>query len=193
MVEAPAHQQADSPAAPRVGPLPLFPVATHKFIVLSICTFGIYELYWSYQTWKRLSSASEENMSPFWRAVFAPLWGFSLFKRIRASALSAGVPVDWSSGTLATFYLVLNLTQGLPAPWWLLSFTTVSPMIPVLQAAQRVNEHQARVNEHQAALSTEGLNDNYTRANVATIVIGGLYLILTVIGTSIGTSIPYPG
>jgi len=174
--EAPAPQQADAPVASRAGALPLFPVATRKFIVLSICTFGIYELYWCYQNWKRLKAASGENLSPFWRAFFAPLWGFSLFKRIRAAAVSAGVPVDWSSGALATFYLVLDMTWRLPDPWWLISFGTLIPMISVQQAAQRVNERHV-------ALNTEGRNDNYSTANIATIVIGGLFLILVVIGT----------
>jgi len=178
MVAARAPQQVDAPAAPGVGPPPLFPVATHKFIVLSICTFSIYELYWCYQNWKRLKSASGENLSPFWRAFFAPLWGFSLFKRVHAAATSAGVSVDWSSGALATFYLVLHMTWRLPDPWWLISFATLITMIPVQQAAQRVNERHA-------GLSTEGRNDNYSTANVATIVIGGLFLILALIGTFI--------
>lgn len=174
--EAPAPQQADAAVASRVGALPLFPVATHKFIVLSISTFNIYALYWCYQNWKRLKAASGENLSPFWRAFFAPLWGFSLFKRMRAAAVSAGVPVEWSSETLAAFYLGLNMTWRLPDPWWWISFGALISIIPVQQAAQRVNERYA-------ALNTEGRNDNYSTANVATIVIGGLLLILAVIGT----------
>jgi len=43
--------------------LPLFPVATHKFIVLSICTLGIYELYWCYQNWKRIKAASRPHQA----------------------------------------------------------------------------------------------------------------------------------
>jgi hypothetical protein len=121
MVAAPIQQHTEAQATLGTGPLPLFPVATHKFIVLSICTFGIYELYWCYQNWKRLKTSSGENLSPFWRAFFAPLWGFSLFKRIRAEAVSAGVPVEWNSGVLATFYLVLTITWRLPDPWWLIS------------------------------------------------------------------------
>lgn len=178
MAEVPGPQQADAPVASRVNALPLFPVATHKFIVLSISTFSIYELYWCYKNWKRLKTVSGENLSPFWRAFFAPLWGFSLFKRIRAAAVSAGVPIDWSSGALATFYLILHMTLRLPDPWWLISFGTVIPMIPVQQAAQRVNERHA-------AMNTEVRNDNYSTANVATIVIGGSLLILAVIGTFI--------
>jgi hypothetical protein len=36
--------------------------------------------------------------------------GFSLFRRIADSAMSAGVPVDWSSQALAMLFLVLKQT-----------------------------------------------------------------------------------
>lgn len=187
---APAHSDAATPpvagSGPPVHPLgqtsatpatfPLFPVATHKFIILSICSFSIYELYWCYQNWKRLKSASGESLRPFWRAFFAPLWGFSLFRRVRDLATSQGVDTGWSPGVLGTFYLVLSVMWRLPDPWWLISFASLVPMIPVQQAAQRVNELHA-------GSAAEGRNDNYTTANVATIVIGGLLLVLGVVGT----------
>lgn len=46
------HSQVQVQAEPSSSAvtLPLFPVATHKFIILSICSFSIYELYWCYQT-----------------------------------------------------------------------------------------------------------------------------------------------
>ncbi len=156
--------------------LPLFPVATHKFVVMSLCTFGIYELYWCYQHWDRIRVASGESMRPIWRAIFAPLWAFSLFRRIRYVAHSAGVPAGWSAGALAGCYLVLNIMWRLPDPWWLISFASVLPMIPVQRTAQRVNELHV-------TNSTEGRNDRYSAANVTMIVIGGLILALSVIGT----------
>ena len=52
---------------------PYFPVATHKFVVLSICTLGLYDLYWFYQNWQRVRRRTREDLSPFWRAAFAPL------------------------------------------------------------------------------------------------------------------------
>lgn len=171
-----AYQGEPAPPEAVATPLPLFPVATHKFIVLSICSFGLYEVYWSYKNWKRLKEASGEELSPVWRAIFAPLWGFSLFKRIRDVASSAGVPVAWSPGVLATVYLILNIMWRLPDPWWLVSFATLIPMLPVQEAAQLTNERHAGV-------GTEGRNDSYSAANIALIVLGGLLVILTVIGT----------
>jgi hypothetical protein len=154
---------------------PLFPVATPKFIALSICTFGIYELYWCYENWKSVKSASGENISPFWRTFLAPIWVFSLYRKIRADALAAGVPVAWNYGVLGAFFLILQLTAVLPDPWWLISFAMFIPMIPVQQTAQRLNAlHFER--------GATGRNDNYSPANVATLVIGGLFLMLVLIG-----------
>lgn len=167
---------ADVAGAPGAVALPFFPVATHKFIILSMCTFTLYELYWSYQNWKRIKAASSENISPFWRAFFAPLWGFSLFKRIDASATSSGLDVWWSHGTLATVYLLLSILWRLPDPWWLISLASLLPMIPVQQTAQRVNERHA-------GPKTEARNQNYTAANIATIVFGGLFFVLAIVGT----------
>lgn len=157
------------------GSLPLFPVATHKFIVLSIFTLGLYELYWCYQNWKRLKSVSGQSLSPFWRALFAPFWVFSLFKRIHDEATSAGISVGWSSDALALAYFILDMTWRLPDPLWLLGFAAFVPMIPVQEAAQCVNGRCA-------AQSAEPRNDSYSVGNVATIMIGGLILVLVLIG-----------
>ena len=79
---------------------------------------------------------------------------------------------------MATGYLFLNIASSLSDPWWLISFASMVPMIPVQQAAQRINETSPR-------LATEGRNNNYSSANIATIVIGGLLLVLVVVGTVI--------
>jgi hypothetical protein len=150
--------------------------ATHKFIILSICSFSIYELYWCYQNWWRLKRVSRESLNPFWRAFFAPLWGFSLFGRIRALADSEGVTTNWSAGVLGTFYLLLSVMWRLPDPWWWISFAALVPMVPVQQAAHRVNERYVGV-------ATEARNESYSTGNVATIVIGGLVLVLAIVGS----------
>jgi hypothetical protein len=154
---------------------PLFPVATHKFIILSICSFSMYELYWCYQNWRRLSDASREAISPFWRAFFAPLWGFSLFRQIQDLATSEGIVTRWNSTLLGTLYLVLSVLWRLPDPWWLVSFATFVPMMPVQRAAQRLNDHKLGV-------ATEDRNARYTGWNIAMIVGGGLLFVLALVG-----------
>jgi hypothetical protein len=151
-----------------------FPVATHKLVVLSICTFGFYELYWSYRNWQRIQEDSGETMSPFWRAVFATLWNFSLFGRIRDRVTQDGTPADWNPPFLATCYLLLYGLSQLPDPWWLISFATFLPLIPVQQATLRFNE-QNNVKED--------LNSDYSGINVAVIILGGILFSLAVVGS----------
>jgi hypothetical protein len=150
----------------------LFPVATHKFMVLSICTFGLYEMYWSYQNWLRLERP-KERISPLWRAIFAPIWSFALFGRIKERAGNDGIPVEWNPNILAAIYLVLALLFRLPDPWWLLVYLRFVPMIPVQQTAQRHNIRISFANTRNAS---------YTTRNVITIVVGGTLFVLAVVG-----------
>jgi hypothetical protein len=155
---------------------PLFPVATHKFIVLSLCTFGLYQFYWIYQNWKRLKRASGERLSPFWRVFFAPVWNFFLFRDIGDVAMEAGVPYGWSWHALALTWLVLSGLTQLPGPWGLIGFGSIAAIIPVQRTAQQVNDRYSQS-------AAESGNRSYGAANVAWILIGGLLLILSVIGT----------
>lgn len=164
---------------------PLFPVATHKFIVLSLVSFTAYTFYWFYQNLKRIKTSSRESLSPFWRTVFAPLWGFSLFSHIRTMAAAQAIAVDWSPGLLGTCFLVLNFLWELPDPWWWISLAVFGPVIPVQQTAQRVNDIYAKS-------VSEARNDTYSSGNIAMIVIGGLILVLAIVGSLMSDSKPLP-
>jgi hypothetical protein len=156
--------------------LPLFPVATHKLVVLSICSFSLYEVYWFYQQWKRVQTATGEIGWPLPRAIFAPLWAYPLFSRIRDLCLAEEVEMKWSAGVLAVSFFLLTVAYRLPDPWWLVSVASVIPVAVVQRSAQRVNAKHAAEN-------SEGMNTSYGPGNVATIVFGGLILLLAVIGT----------
>lgn len=155
--------------------LPLFPVGTSKFVVLSLVTFGIYELYWIYQNWTRIRRTSGEILSPFWRTFFAPVFAFSLFARIHAIAEEYGSPAEWNDIVLAALYFVLCLTALLPDPWLTISIAAFVPMLPVQKTAQRINAH------HPAS-ATEPPNTGYSTGNIVTIVGGCLVLVLLIMG-----------
>jgi hypothetical protein len=151
-----------------------FPVAPHKFIVLSVCTLNIYTLYWCYQNWWRIRERTGEQLSPFWRAFFAPVWAFSLFTRIDAQASQHGVTVSWSPTLLASGYLIMSGFVFLPDPWWLVNLACFFPFLPAVQTIRQSNEHE---------VATESRNEAYTGANVATILVGGIIVMLAVAGT----------
>ncbi len=156
---------------PEIVPFPFFPVSTVKFITLSLCTLGIYELYWCYKNWQRIRERSGESLSPFWRAFFAPLWSFSLFGRVRDYEGNARRP-GWSAGMLGTAYFALLLTWRLPDPWWLFSLVSFAAILPVLATTQGIN-HQAE--------ATENDNAKFSITNIIALVVGGLLLLLIVL------------
>ena len=179
----PLDTSPEPEAAPAVTPvasvpvrqeqLPFFSVATHKFVVMCIVTVGIYQYYWIYLQWRRIARTAFQPISPFWRTFFAPLWGFSLFWRIRTrSQLDGGHP-RWHAGVLGTAYLVLSLTWRLPEPWSLISLFGFLPLIPVQRTIEEINARQA---------AGDLPNRSYSGANVLGIIIGSGILALAVVG-----------
>src|SRR5258707_5832417 len=100
---------------------PQFAVSVGKFAVMSLCTFGFYELYWAYKHWDAQRRREEEHLSPFWRAFFAPLWGFSLLPRLQRITAEYGAPATWSGSALALAYFVFSSAWRLPDPCRLVS------------------------------------------------------------------------
>ena len=93
-------------------------------------------------------------------------------------AASENVAVSWSAGVLGTLYLVLSLLWRLPDPWWWLSFSALLALVPVQQTAQRINRLYVAEGERLE-------NHTYSKANIVTIVLGSLIVILAVVGTFI--------
>jgi hypothetical protein len=151
-----------------------FPVSNAKLVVLSLCSFGLYELYWLYRNWKLEKARTREDMWPFWRAFFGPLWAYSLFSRIRERATEASVPASYSSGGLAAAFFVLNVAWRLPDPFWLISFLTFVPLLPVRTVIADINRGQA---------PEAWTNSRFSLANVVLVVGGGILLVLAVIGS----------
>jgi hypothetical protein len=166
----------DTPPETDEHAYPLFQVPTDKFMALSICSFGVYTIFWTYQMWKRIADHEHEDISPFWRTFFAPIWNFWLFGDIRRLAAVEGIDAGWNPAALASLYILVTLMLRLPEPLSLLGFTSVLAYLPVQQTA-------ADLNDRFAATVTEPRNDRYGAAGIATVVIGGLLLLLVIVGT----------
>lgn len=154
---------------------PFFAVSLTKFVVMSICTFGIYELYWFYRNWLLIKERESLDIKPFWRAFFAYFYCVQCFTRIRSYAVRLELPISFSSaGLLATGWMVITLTWKLPDPYWLLTFLSFIPMLPVQALANCINQREA---------PTHFQNSRFTGWNIAMVIVGGLLVILAVIGT----------
>ena len=155
---------AGSPQTPN-----FFLVSPLKLIVMSVCTFGIYETYWFYRNWCAIKRFDQSNILPIWRAVLGQLFCYFLFRRIQATGRSCGISKSMGPGLLAVGWVLLTFLAWLPAPFGLVTLLAVLLLVPVQTA---VNEMNKTTNPQRDA------NSGFTVWNIAAIVIGGLILAL---------------
>jgi hypothetical protein len=153
---------------------PYFAVSLLKLIVMSICTFGIYELYWFYKNWKLIKDREGIDIAPFWRAFFAVFFCYQCFSRIRATAASLGLHQSLYAGPLAAGWIITNLLWKLPDQYWLISMLSFLFILPAQTLANRVNATAAPHHDP---------NRRFTAWNLAGVAAGGILLILAIIGT----------
>jgi len=151
--------------------MPFFEVSLPKFVVMSVATFGIYNLYWAYQQWVHISARGRESISPFWRAFFSPIWSFSLFERIKVDASTRGIAVYWSPGVLGFAYLIMGVLYRLPDPYWLVSLLSFLPLVPAVRAVIAI---------HERSTGARDRNGSFGAANVVGIIVGVGFLLLII-------------
>lgn len=134
-----------------------------KFVLLSVCTFGLYQFYWIYVTWARLAKRERLALSPFWRTTLAGLWNFDLFPKLKTVAEREGVPVEWAPNALALVFLVLSNTWHLPGPWSWLGLGSTFALVPVVATVAKLPSSRGRV-------------VGYTLLNLVAIAFGALLL-----------------
>lgn len=168
---------------------PFVAVSITKLVVMSLCTFGLYEVWWFYRNW-RLARERGVDVWPVPRALFAVFFVYALFRAIRDYPDAFAPREDrFPAGPLAFGWIVVSLLYRLPDPYWLVSFCAVVFLVPVQMTANRIN---------LAFAPRHDRNARFTVLNWLVIVIGAVVLALTVIGAFMPTpvdpaSAPAPG
>lgn len=153
---------------------PFFPVSITKFVVMSLCTLGVYPVYWFDRNWRRIKTREHTNISPAFRAIFAYFYCYPCFRRIRNYDVPALTDSKLAAGPLAVGWIVTSLLWKLPDPYWLISLFAFVFLIPV----------QSRINRINAMVSPNyDLNNRFSAWNWVAVVLGGLLLVLGIIGT----------
>jgi hypothetical protein len=125
---------------PAQGPIAYVPVGMHysfaqpvwQFVLLTLFTFGLYEIRWYYRNWKYLKIHNLDTR-PGWRTVglLVPLWNIALIieqlRDIRDCARAAGCEKSYSVAGVFIAHLVLALLTFMPVPFHVLSLFTVWP------------------------------------------------------------------
>jgi hypothetical protein len=149
-----------------------FAVSKSKLIIMSVCTFGFYKIYWFYKNWSLVKERTGNDIQPVWRAIFTIFFVYQLFRSIKESAQANNVACSWNPGLLATTFILLAFTRRLPGPYSLIVMLNVIPLFAV----------QSTVNEINAKLAPfADKNEHYSGRNIAVMIIGTLLLGFVVI------------
>ncbi len=153
-----------------------FPVSTTKLVVLSVCTLGLYQLYWFYKHWQQIKQNERSDISPFWRTFFTIFYLRPLLRSIKDTAELYGVEAKFNPLTLTLVFLGLNLCGNVGSAGWIISLFAIVPLIVAQGVANQINEATAPGHDR---------NDTFTGGNIAAIIIGGLLLALSLFGTAL--------
>ncbi|MDO8728010.1 MAG: hypothetical protein Q7J35_18310 [Candidatus Methanoperedens sp.] len=143
-----------------------------QFVILSILSFGLYEIYWFYKNWKSIKEHEKLDISPFWRAFFTVIFAYSLFEKVRVLAKEKGSTENFSSALLTVIFVALTLLSRLPEPYMWISIFSVGPLIFVQKALNYYWQQE------QTHLQTR---TKLSRNEIVLIIIGGIILILILI------------
>jgi hypothetical protein len=160
---------------PQIASYPFFPVSVLKFALMSMCTFGLYHIYWAYKQWNRIGSQTGESMLVWARAIFLGIWNFSLFSRVHSAAELKGVAAGWNYIVLATLVVLLGVTYRLPEPWAMLALLSFLAYLPVIATIEKINV--------RSGPAEESPNRNFSAWNIVGLVIGLPLLLLSVLGS----------
>ncbi len=108
-----------------VSSAPYFAVSPLKLVVMSFCTFTLYQIYWFYKNWWLVKERERSNINPAMRSVFAYFFCYSLFSKLRDTAQENHVAVTLPAGPLAALWIVVTLLSILPDPYWLVSSAAI--------------------------------------------------------------------
>lgn len=151
-----------------------FSVSPLKLFVMSICTLGLYQLYWYYKNWSLIKKRENTNILPVLRSLFAIFFCFHLFERIQNSADSISLKKSFNSYLLAAGWILFSFLSYLPNPYWLITYCSVIFLLPVQMVANEINITLCPKCDP---------NKKYSGWNVLGIIIGGLIFVLAVLGT----------
>ncbi len=149
-----------------------YAVPKTKFILLFVCTLGLYQLYWFAKNWMLIRQQEKSKIKPIARAIFSILFYSDLANRVLKTARTMGYSKQYSPTFLAIAYFATSLTWRLPGAWLLIGFISFLPLIPVVQATNFINEHSEDAT----------IDSNYHIGEIIAAILGGIYLLLMIIG-----------
>ncbi|QNF31502.1 hypothetical protein HUW51_01715 [Adhaeribacter swui] len=150
-------------------------ISVPKFILLSILSFGLYEIWWVYKAWRFYQQKEDLDIMPAGRALFNLFFLYTLLKKIKNYANQKGVTTRYSVDLLFIGYLVSVFITKLPNGFGLLlGMSSVLFLIPPFKAL-----NFAKRNSPELTV----LEQNYfSGRQIAVLVIGAMMWFVIIMG-----------
>lgn len=168
------------------GGLILYPVSMKKFLLMSFVSLGIYQYYWIYKNWVWLKIVGEEEVSPAWRTIFAPIMNFSLVGHISQHDRTGYTWFLVLSIPIALTYFLFNILDRAISrvdtlPDWLsiLSMFSVLVLVPVAMQVNKMNEDREDLIEQNSKYTWHTYGFIAMFAPIFLVAIYGMYIIIT--------------
>jgi hypothetical protein len=147
-------------------------------------SFGLYGIWWMYETWSFFKRKNSLDIMPVWRSIFSVFFIYDLFKRISDFAKQNDLNANpYSAGLLTTIYIVLCLTSRLPDPYWFIAFGAaicfISPVNVFNSAISNSDKYRPQK------------TDQMSGGQIAIVIIGSLFWLLIVIGLTMPAEAGY--
>lgn len=151
-------------------------ISQDKFIILCMMTFGIYEIWWTYKTWRFFKYKDQLDIMPAARALLGIIFLIPLFNKIKSYARDKGIKADYNSILLFVGIIALNLVARLPDPFWLLAVLGFVLYIPpyksLFLAMKNTTMDDFEIKEQES----------YNSRQILLMVIGGILWFLVLAG-----------
>jgi hypothetical protein len=144
---SPRTRAASTPDAPSA--VQYHPVSVPKFVILEVCSLGLYQMYWSYRCWQYIKARDHSDISPALRGFFGRVTYFWLMNDIaRAGSASNKVGAQESLLTLmpesvrwllAVGLVVSTMSQRAPWPWGAFALLSFAFVLPSVLSIQQIN------------------------------------------------------
>ncbi len=149
-------------------------ISTTKLIVLSLATFGLFELYWFYRQWRSMKDERNLKNNVWLNSIFSSILSYKLFEQINKAEKSVTNSSSFSPAVLALCYFVLVSAWRLPEPYDWISLLSFLPLIPVQNS---INNYWLKAQVPQANFSKFG------GSNWIWSIIGAIVFTLALYGT----------
>ena len=137
-----------------------FQIGTEKLIELSLATFGLYGLVWSYQNWVQLKR-QDPSIRPLLRTLLAIVYQLDLYQRVHKQSQADRESARWSPIRVYILFVIFNLIPiwllVTGHPWgFLVIMLTLLPNLLVNQAINRI--HDKRIHFYAQNTELDGLD-----------------------------------